>query len=250
VVQATGAVVVAAIVLARGEPLPTGEVAAYSVAAGLAGMIGLGAFYAALASGTMSIVAPISACGVALPVLVGVATGDEPSELQVVGLVVGFTGVLLASREAEREMIGEVPAPRSERRAIGLALLAALGFGCYFVAADGAARESVLWLLLLGRSASIAILAPLLVASRRVGLPRGPDLWQLGLIGLVDLAATALYALALREGMLSIVSVVGALYPVATVLLAWRILGERLRPDQRVGVALAFAGVACIAGGS
>jgi len=202
--------------------------------------------YRALAIGTMGVVAPISATGVALPVVVGVATGDRLSLVVSVGLALAVAGVLLASREqhddAERASAG--------RLSILLALAAATGFGTYFVLADQAADASVLWLLLLARLVVVPVLAVLVLAGGRARAPlRRDDAAGLAVAGTLDVGATALFALATTRGALSIVAVVGALYPVATVLLARVLLNERLQPAQVAGVAAAFAGVALIVAG-
>jgi len=242
--QAAGAAIATAVILAAGEGAPNDRAIVFSVLAGIAGAIALGAFYRALAVGTMSIVAPISASGVTLPVAVGIAGGDRPSALQAAGLAVTVLGVLLASRE-----VHEGEAPEGARRSIGLALIAAVGFGAYFSLSDQAADESVLWLVLIARIAAIAVLTPIVLAAR-TSLRLSPrDGRALVFVGAVDLAATGLYGLANTEGLLSIVAVVGALYPVATVLLARFVLHERLRGAQTAGVVLAFTGVAAVAAG-
>ncbi|HEY3187129.1 MAG TPA: hypothetical protein VGJ70_06625, partial [Solirubrobacteraceae bacterium] len=215
VVQGVGLVWVLAAVATAGEPLPSGRAVAASLAAGAAGAIALGSFYRALAIGTMSVVAPISATGVALPVVVGVATGDQLSALVSAGLVITVLGVLLASREQHED--SRVAA--AGRTSIALALLAALGFGSYFVLSDVAADESVLWLLALARLIVVPVLAAVML-SRRTARPGTGDVLPLVVAGTLDVTATGLYGLANREGALSVVSVVGSLYPVATVLLA------------------------------
>jgi drug/metabolite transporter (DMT)-like permease len=243
-VEGTGLVLMLVVLAATGEPLPGGRAVVLSLVGGVGGVLALGCFYSALSIGTMSIVAPISATGVALPVIVGVATGDDLSVLVSAGLAVTVVGVILASREAHDD----------ERRAaagrlsIALALLAAVGFGSYFVLSDAAADDSVLWFLVLSR----VIPVPLLIAValwRRMPRPAGGSTLLLALGGTLDCGATGLYALANTKGALSIVAVVGSLYPVATVVLARAVLGERIRPVQRAGVAAALAGVAMIAGG-
>ena len=244
VVQGAGLVLVLVVIAATGEPLPGTRAAVLSVAAGIAGVIALGCFYRALAIGTMSIVAPISATGVALPVIVGVATGDRVSTIVAVGLAVTVCGVILASRERHED---------DERAAAGalsvaLALAAAIGFGLYFVMSDSAADDSVPWLLVLSRILPVPALA-ILARSRAMALPQRRPAAILVLAGTLDCSATGLYALANTKGALSIVGVVGSLYPVMTVILARVVLGERIRRVQQVGVAAALAGVAMIAAG-
>jgi len=244
VVQGAGLVVVVAIIAITGEPFPGARAAILSIVAGIGGIVALGCFYRALAIGTMSIVAPISATGVTIPVVVGLATGDELSTVVAIGLGVTFLGVVLASREqhddAEQAAAGKL--------SVGLALVAAVGFGSYFVLSDAAADDSVLWLLVLARSIPVPALA-LFAWARRMPAPRGRTASTLVLAGTLDCSATALYAVANTKGALSIVSVVGSLYPVMTLLLARVVLGERIRPLQQAGVAAALTGVAMIAAG-
>jgi drug/metabolite transporter (DMT)-like permease len=244
VVQGAGLVVVLAIIAITGEPFPGTRAAILSVVAGTGGIIALGCFYRALAIGTMSIVAPISATGVTIPVVLGVATGDELSTVVTVGLAVTFLGVVLASREqhddAEQAAAGKL--------SVVLALVAAVGFGSYFAMSDVAADDSVLWLLVLARSIPVPALA-LFAWARRMPAPKGRTASTLVLAGTLDCGATALYAVANTKGALSIVSVVGSLYPVMTLFLARVVLGERIRRLQQVGVAAALTGVAMIAAG-
>jgi drug/metabolite transporter (DMT)-like permease len=226
------------------DPFPSTRATLCAVGAGTAGIIALAAFYRALAIGTMSIVAPISATGVALPVIVGIATGDHPSAVVVAGLVITPVGVILASREVH----DDVDEASVARLSIVLALLAAIGFGTYFIGADVAADDSVIWTVVLGRVIAIPLVGAALLV-RGTKLPRGPDLAALCIAGCVDLTATGLYGLANTHGALSIVSVVGSLYPVATILLARAVLHERVRRVQAAGVFAALTGVALIAVG-
>jgi drug/metabolite transporter (DMT)-like permease len=241
--QAVGVPVVLAAIAVTTEGLPELKYVWLSLAAGIAGVVALGAFYRALAVGTMSIVAPISASGVTLPVIVGVATGDELSTLAAVGVALAVLGVVLASREAP----GAERVPGG-RQSIVLALLAGAGFGTYFALSDAAADGSILWLLAISRSIGVVALLAVLLPRRAMAAPPR-DLWpRLLALGMLDLIATALYAIANTEGLLTIVAVVGSLYPIATVLLARVVLHERLQRVQAAGVVLAFCGVAAVAG--
>ena len=244
-VETAGLVIAGVLVVASGKPAPGAHEAIWALASGLAGVIGLGAFYRGLAVGTMSIVAPVSSTGVALPVLVGLIGGDRISAGQALGLVCAVVGVVLAGREAGEDAESGAAA----RQGLLLALAAAVGFGTYFVGAAEAAPGGVLWTVLLARVAAVPILA-LLAAVRRVPLvPARTDALKLCLIGALDLGATGLYALATTKGDLAIVAVLGALYPVTTVLLARGLLGERLSRVQDLGVLAALAGVALIVAG-
>lgn len=244
-VEGAGLVAVMTVIAASGEPLPGGRAIVASIIAGLAGFSALGAFYKALSIGTMSIVAPISATGVVLPVVVGLASGDSLTAIVAIGLVVTVAGVLAASREE----VAEVHEHGSNRPAILLALAAAVGFGLYFVFADIGADGSVLWLLALGRIVILPGVVVLLRIRRGSVVPPLHDRWQLAAIGLCDLSATALYGIATTHGALSIVAVIGSLYPVVTVLLAWGTLNERISRLQLAGVVAALAGVAMVSTG-
>jgi drug/metabolite transporter (DMT)-like permease len=240
--------VMAVIVLARGEgPPSTGAVAA-SLGAGLVGIVGLAAFYRALAIGTMSIVAPIAATGVSLPVLVGIATGDRPGIVSSVGLVAAIVGVVLASREDD----GGAADARQQRISVLLALVAAVGFGSYFVLAEIGSDGDVGWALTLSRLSAWPFVAAFAIVSLRGGGRRPNFVALMGLcgIGILDLGANFFYNYATTIGELSTVAVASSLYPVTTVFMASIVLGERVRGVQRAGVVVALTGVVLIAAGS
>jgi drug/metabolite transporter (DMT)-like permease len=233
------------LVVLSGRSFPGAGPALASLGAGFGVIGGLACFYRALSSGTMSVVAPIAATGVTIPVLVGVLSGDHLAPIQVLGMCAAVLGVVLSSRHP-----GSDPTSadrRLHRRAIRLALCAAVAFGSYFLLAHIGARGGVGWLLLLAHVTSVfPILGVVLVRSAQRASPRR-DLGVVAMAGVLDFAATGLYGLANRHGQLSIVAVVGSLYPVATVLLARTVLSERVARVQALGVGLALAGVALIA---
>jgi drug/metabolite transporter (DMT)-like permease len=243
--QAAGLVGVLALLLASGEPAPTLGEMAPAMVGGVFGIAALGAFYHALAIGTMSIVAPISATGAAVPVFAGLAQGDRPGALQVAGIAVAVVGVVLASREAPSE---EPAAKADARRTIVLALIAAVGFGGFLTALDSSAEHGVEWALFAARATSFPLVL-LAVLAVRPGPPRPADLPALALVGILDAAANGLFAAASTEGLLSVVGVLGSLYPVTTVILARALLRERVQRIQEAGVVAALAGVALIAAG-
>ncbi len=226
------------------DEVPRLSAIGWAALAGSAGIIALGSLYRGLAIGTMSVVAPISATGAAVPVFVGLAQGERPSTAQVIGITLAFVGVILASREPAED------GPSDKRAAIGLALVAALGFGAFYVGMDRAASQAgVAGALVVQRTTSFAMLA-LAALAVRPALPRGAvDVGRLGVIGLLDLSANGLFALATREGLLSVVSVLGSLYPAVTVVLARVVLRERVARLQEVGVLLALVGVVAITAG-
>jgi drug/metabolite transporter (DMT)-like permease len=244
--QAFGLAGIAVIVALSGRPAPVLEDLWPAAAGGVGGLVALAAFYRALAIGTMSIVAPISATGAAVPVIVGLATGERPSALQLTGILAAGVGVVLASRETPHE---DEQRTRAGRASIGLALVAALGFGSFFVGMDRAADADVLWAMLAARVADAALLVPAALLLRRSFDLPASALPPLAAIGILDVTANGLYAWGTTQGLLSVVAVLGSLYPLATVLLARAVLGERIRRVQEIGVASALAGVALIAAG-
>jgi drug/metabolite transporter (DMT)-like permease len=195
----------------------------------------------------MSVVAPISATGVAIPVLAGLLSGERPSALQVGGIALACGGVVLAARAAPSE---DAAQRHAGRVAIGLALLAAVGFGTFFTGIDRAEETAdVAWVLLSARTAAITLLL-VACAVVRPTLPREPAaLAPIALVGVFDLLANLLFVIAAGEGLLSVVGVLGSLYPAVTVLLARVVLRERLSPTQRAGVAVTLAGVVALAAG-
>ncbi|HEY6762538.1 MAG TPA: EamA family transporter [Baekduia sp.] len=244
-VEGGGLVVIVAVTLLSGADFFDSSRDFWSaIAGGLSGVLGLGCFYRALAIGTMSVVAPISAAGVALPVVVGIATGNRPSAITAVGLVAIIAGVVLASREQHESEA----AARTGRTAIVLALISAVGFGGFFALTDAPSDASVPWTLVCARSAALPLVAAVIAYNR----PAWPSP-RLGLaicaVGCIDLTATALVAIANTKGALSVVAVVGGMYPVATVLLAAFVLHERVAAPQVVGIVSALAGVALVAAG-
>ena len=247
--QGMGLVLAVVVVLASGQPVPASGPALASLGAGFGVIGGLACFYRALATGTMSIVAPIAATGVVIPVLVGILGGNHLAAIQVVGIFAAVAGVVLAARQAG---VGEAPGSpagaRPHREAVVLALISAVAFGSYFLLAHIGARGGVAWLLLLGHVATVlGVVGFVALAAIRPRLPARRDLAVLALAGALDFAATALYGVANRHGQLAIVAVAGSLYPVTTVLLARALLRERFVGLQALGVGLALAGVALIA---
>jgi drug/metabolite transporter (DMT)-like permease len=244
--QLVGLAGILAIVALSGRSPPPASSLWPATAGGLGGLLALGAFYRALSLGTMSIVAPISATGAAVPVVVGLATGERPGALALAGIAAAGVGVVLASREPHQE---DPARARAGRESVALALVAALGFGGFFVGMDRAADADVLWALVAARAADAVVLGALALALRpRLDLARSA-LTALIAIGALDLAANAFYAWGSTEGLLSVVSVLGSLYPVTTVILARMVLGERIRRIQEVGVLAALAGVVLMAAG-
>jgi drug/metabolite transporter (DMT)-like permease len=240
--QVAGLAAVTVWLAVAGDARPRVGTLAVAAAAGLAGAVGLAALYRGMAIGAMGIVAPISAVSAAIPFSVGVASGERPGAVQLAGIVLALAGVGLASRQPTHLGGGRAAG-------VGLALLAALGFGLYFVLFDHAADESVPWAVVTARStSSVVAVGAALAAGVTLSLGRC-HLPALAAIGLCDVGANVLFGLATTRGFLSVVSVLAALYPVVTMALAALLLHERIAPSQRLGVAGALAGAALISVG-
>lgn len=279
--QAVGLLGAVVVTLGTGHGWPGWHAVWPVVLGGVASVVAISSFYKALAIGTMSIVAPISATNALIPFLAGIAAGERPTALQLAGVALAAVGVLLVAIEPARrgETVGvaalpgepavepataealfrqEVtpgggPAARpshgAQRLAISLALLAAVCMGLVLIGYDATARYDPLWAVLAGRASSATLFALVLLALRpRVSLERSA-LPFIVAVGVLDTGANGLFALATTQGYLSIVSVLGSLYPLVTVLLAFGVLRERIAPHQLAGAVATLAGVALIAAG-
>lgn len=244
--QSAGLLLTAGLVLALSEPPPASRFLAAGALGGVAGAIGLAALYRGLAVGRMSIVAPTAALSGAVPVLVGFAQGERPSPIQLAGMGLALAGVMLAVRAPDPP--GSATVDRT--RGVTYGLVAALFLGLFVTSLDAAGDASPLWASLTVRLVSVPLfVVAALVTARHSRRPTGREVGVLAGVGALDNAANVLFALAAREGLLTLVSVLGSLYPVATVLLARSFLHERLARWQVIGVVAAFAGVGLIAAG-
>jgi drug/metabolite transporter (DMT)-like permease len=242
--QVAGLALVGVMALATQPHPPTGRELAWGAFGGAMGALGLGAFYRALSIGTMGIVGPISATGAIVPVVYGLARGEHPSLLQGVGIIVAIGGVVAASLERLPDGGG-----RQLATGVGLALLAAVGFGSSLLGLNRVSQAGVVWgtLTLRLTVVPIVLIAALLVRPSTERLR--PMLPILLATGLFDTGANLLYGASARHGLISVVSVLGSLYPVVLVALAYFVLSERIARAQLAGVALALVGVALISAG-
>jgi drug/metabolite transporter (DMT)-like permease len=230
-------------VLAAGDAFPGITQLLPAAAAGIAGLVGLGALYRGLAIGAMGIVAPISAASPIVPLAVDAAHGDTPAPVQWLGIALVLTGIAVLSRE---------PSGAGNRRVAtgaGLAVLAALGFGLFVVGLDAGADESAAWAVVAARGASVSVAVMAAVVTTTSLRPPRHLVPMLVGVGVFDTGANVLVAAATTHGAAGIVAVLSALYPVITVVLAWLVLGERLGPSKRIGGVVALAGAAFVATG-
>lgn len=212
----------------------------WGAAAGLFGVLGLVVFYSAMSSGAMTVVAPVAAVTSAvLPVGVGLALGEQPGAVRLVGVACAVTAIALVSLTPSSPGVTRRVTPRL----LGQAVLAGSGFGLFFICLDRASTygDPGLWPVLASQLAGIVAVAVLVLVLRPVGRPRGGALGWTLVAGPFDMTANALFLVSARTGDLSLVAPLAALYPVSTVILAIVIDHERVRLVQLVGLVLAVA---------
>jgi drug/metabolite transporter (DMT)-like permease len=237
--QVGGVLAIGLAVAIRGEG-PAGWAVLFAICAAVGGMLGLVAYYRGMEIGVMSVVAPIAGISAVIPVVFGIATGDSPSPAQVAGIICALLGVGLASVEHS-------DGRRRIAAGVGLALLAALGFGFYFPWMHAAGKVDFWWASLVFRTTALLIVATA-VAVQRPSLRLGPrDFAIVIAVGIGDTIGNALFAASSGQGLVSLTAVLASLYPVVTVLLAAAVLHERVAPMQRAGIVLTLTGVALIA---
>jgi drug/metabolite transporter (DMT)-like permease len=247
------------VISALGREWPGWRPLAPAFLAGILLAVGMVAYFKALASGTMSVVAPIAATCAVVPVIVGLIDGERPGIWQLGGAAAALLGVMLASREpAARPVVGgtleaaaplgaqPVGVPREQGLSVVLALVAAVCFGAVLVGFARSAQYDALWPPLAGRISSVVVLGGIVVGSRGgLRLPRAA-LGGAVAAGLFHIAAATLYSVASTKGYLSLVAVLSSLSAVLIVAFGHLLLREHLAPHQWLGVVAALAGVVLI----
>lgn len=216
------------------------ELLPYAVAAGLIGALAIGLLYAALTRGPMGVVSPLTAVmSGAVPVAVGLLRGETLSSIAIVGIVLAVFAVFMVSKESGHH-------ERTPLSAIVLALSSGVAIGLYLTAIGLAPQDSGIWAATIGRWVStLVMLIAVLVVARKFVAAGFPWLLVIG-SGLLDASANGIFQLATQRGLLSIVAVIGSLYPAATVVLARVLLKERLNGVQIAGVVLALSAAAML----
>jgi drug/metabolite transporter (DMT)-like permease len=218
-----------------------GGYAAWAVLASASGASGLALYYLALSVGTMGVVSPIAAMGVLVPLVAGLADGERPNTVQVAGILIALVGVIAASGP---EVHGD-----AGWRPVILAGGAAVLLGTSQLAIARGSEYSAVMTMTTMRALTVGVLLIGLLVVRRPVAVAASDLPAFALLGLLDVGANVAFGVSATLGLLSLVSVFGSLYPIATIMLARWLDDERLRPIQVAGVALALVGVAAIAAG-
>jgi uncharacterized membrane protein len=234
-----------AVLLASNGPGPSVHAVAWGLASGLAGGAGTLVLYRGLARGQMSVVGPVSAVGAAVvPVAAGVALGERPGPLVIVGVVVALPAIVLVATSGR-------PASGSARGLLGGGLpegvAAGLAFGILFIGLAQAGRDDGLWPVASEQTGALLVtLAAVVRARPSLRVPVRAAVLPV-LAGASGMAATVAYFYATHFSLLAIAAVLVSLYPGVTVLLARVLLHERFSPAQRVGLGLCALAVAAIA---
>lgn len=230
---------------------PEGRDYAWAAAAGVASGVGACFLYRGLAAGRMSVVAPLSAVGAAVvPVAVGVFTGERPSVIVWLGVLVAIPAIWLVSSAAE-DLADDHDATAPESRSAGLldGTLAGLGFGLLFAALGQIPDSAGLWPLTLTQVVAVPASIVLATLLRASWVPRDPAVWWAVAVGPLGAAATLTFLLASQQGLLSVAGVLTSLYPASTVLLAALVLHEKIHRAQGVGLGLCVVAIGLVAGG-
>ena len=239
--QVTSLAFALVVVLAVGTPFPAWREIGWGALAGVASSMALAAFYHAMSHGSMTVVAPITAVTSAvLPVGFGLIRGDRPAVIAYVGMALAIVAIALVSG-AVGVIHGE-----TQRSTIVFAIIGGIGFAWIFIALGETTSASGIWPLVSARVISVTLTGAIVLVTRTVVRGVG-SVWKLAVFaGLLDMSANFLYLLAVRRGLLSIVVAVVALYPVSTVVLAFRLDRERVSRSQAVGMAMALGALVLV----
>ena len=217
------------------------DAALWGVLAGSIGALAVALLYIALSRGPMGVVSPITAVmSGAVPTAVGLLNGERLTLFGITGIAIAALAVILVSRE-KGEHVKVAPST------ILISIASGSAIGLYLSALSLAPVESGIWAATVGRWTS-SILVAVVVFAVIKNFTRNGFPWMLAIVsGFLDATANAVFQLASQRGLLSIVAVLGSLYPATTALLARFLIQERLSRIQIVGVLLAFLAAALLA---
>ncbi|HTH07524.1 MAG TPA: EamA family transporter, partial [Ilumatobacteraceae bacterium] len=217
---------------------PTSRAIWWGLAAGATSSIGVIGLYVALARGNMTVVAPVTGLVAAVvPVAAGIVMGDRPSALAVGGIIAAIAAVALIGGITGLFSGGGKPAV--DTGTVVLALGVGLSFGLLFVSLDRSGDDTGQWPLLFARFAALPLLVVVALVQFRHHRPAvGRELaFPAIVVGVLIAGSNAAYLMSTREGLLSVVAVVVAMYPASTIVLASVIDGERATRAQLAGMA-------------
>jgi len=206
--------------------------------AGLFGYIGLACLYEGLSTGRMGVVSPISSLSTVIPLAYALITGDVLSAITLFGVVIALIGVFCASGPELSQGLPIKP--------LLLALGAAAGFGLALTFIAIGSQSSALLTMVSMRATTFFVTIALAIKFKTTGNFDKKAIPVLFFIGAADFIANLLLGIATTKGLVSVAMVFGSLYPIATAVLAYKFLHERLQRVQYIGIALAVAGVSII----
>ena len=232
--QSAGFAVLLVLVFFSGVPVPPISDFIWGGIAGIAGSTGLLAFYRAMGSGFMTVVAPVSATtATAVPVIIGLMTGERPGVLALCGIPVALVAIALVS-----DVLGP-DHRRAPRSIVMMAFVSGATFGSLFVILGHTNDAGGLWPVVAMRFTSVPYMALVMFFMKRKPSEAKANLPVVIASGILDSIANALYLLAVRHGLMSIVATINSFYPASTLLLATRVDKEKIHRSQAVGLGLA-----------
>jgi drug/metabolite transporter (DMT)-like permease len=206
--------------------------------AGVAGYLGLICLYAGLSTGRMGVVSPISSLSAVIPLTFALITGEVLTVAQGVGVVIALAGAFCASGPELSQGLSPKP--------LFLAVGAAAGFGTAMTFMSIGSESSALMTMVMMRATTFLVTIALVIRYRTIGNFSKSEIPVLIFVGVADFSANLLLGVATNFGLVSLVMVLGSIYPIVTALMAFKFLHERLHRVQYVGIVLAVAGVALI----
>ncbi len=230
--------------LAARVPLPGHHAVIFGLTGGIAGGLGLMAFYKALSLGEMGPLASLTGVLTALlPVAVSMLREGVPGPVTLAGFVAAVVAIWL---------IAYGPGGELHARGLSLAIAAGLCFGLMLVMLQISARGGVLWAMGLSRigSTTTAICTAMIGGTWKPA-PTKRLQWRRILplavaAGLLDTAGNLFYTFSAIKGRLDIAAVLSSLYPAGTILLAAWLLRERTTRTQALSMGIAMAAVVLI----
>jgi len=239
IAQISSAVVLVPLLFVVPSPNITPADVLWGATGGVFGLGGVLALYAALAIGPMGAVAPTTAVlSAAVPVGFGLVTGEQPSGLALVGIILGLVAVFAISGSGG-------PGGRMSGRVLAMSLGAGLGFALFFIAVAQTSVDSGMWPLAGARLVTVPAILVVVAARRRLSVTKGMSVAAV-VAGALDMVANAFFLASVQRGLLAVASVLAALYPAVTALLARFLLHERMSFAQLAGVGLAVVAIILI----
>jgi drug/metabolite transporter (DMT)-like permease len=240
--QFVGMAIALGLALLRAESVPAGTDLLLCFVAGILGGVGITALYRGLAIGRMGIVAPVTGVLAAvIPVVGGIVLEGLPAAMVLVGIGLAVLSVVLVSRVADEG---------GGRAGLTEALVAGVAIGSFGIVISGLSEGQVFSSLTVIRLVQACLVIAVVLAVRAAWRPPTDALPAIVVVGVLDMAGNSFYLLAVQTGALAVASVLSALYPVATVILAAVVLRERVTRDHTVGIVLAAAAIVLIGVGS